>query len=211
MTIEEFNRCRKKDLLELADSYNITLTSRNAKKSVVKDELCRKLVEAGTSTEVTVEQGIGAVTGMKAMSDISSSVSSEKKESFLDPQITLRLKELELEYETQRLHLRALEMKADRDIKLRELETRSLHDRPIPKPRSPPNSLTPRADVDVGKYIKLVPPFRETDVDYYFIAFERVVTELSWPKDMWALLLQYNLIGKAQEVRAALPNWTMKL
>ncbi len=31
------------------------------------------------------------------------------------------------------------------------------------------------------------------------------MTELSWPKDMWALLLQYNLIGKAQEVRAALP------
>ncbi len=143
VTIEEFNRCRKKDLLELADFYNITLTSRNAKKSVVKDELCRKLVEAGTSTEVTVEQGIEAVTGMKAMSDISSSVSSEKKESFLDPQITLRLKELELEYETQRLHLRALEIKADRDIKLHELETRSLHDRTIPKPRSPPNSLTP--------------------------------------------------------------------
>ncbi len=69
-------------MLELADFYNITLTSRNAKKSVVKDELCRKSVEAGTFTEVTVEQGIGAVTGMKAMSDISSSVSSEKKESF---------------------------------------------------------------------------------------------------------------------------------
>ncbi len=144
-TIEEFNRCRKKDLLELADFYNITLTSRNAKKCVVKDELHRKLVEAGIFTERTVEQGIESVTGMEAVSDISSSVSSGKKESFLDPQITLRLKELELElrkqeYETQRLHLRALEIKADRDIKLRELETRSLHDRPIPKPRSSPDS-----------------------------------------------------------------------
>ncbi len=42
-------------------------------------------------------------------------------------------------------------------------------------------------------------------VDSYFIAFERVATKLSWPKDMWALLLQCNLIGKAQEVCTALP------
>ncbi len=209
-TTEEFNRCREKDLLELVDFYNITLTSRKAKKCVIKDELHCKLVEAGTFTGQTVEQGIEAVTGMEAMSDISSSVSIGKKESFLDPQVTLQLKQLELElkkqeYETQRLHVRALEIKADRDIKLRELETRSLHDHPIPNPRSPLNSLTPRADVDVGKYVKLVPPFRETEVDSYFIAFERIATKLSWPKDMWALLLQCNLIGRAQEVCAALP------
>ncbi len=169
-----------------------------------------KLVEAGTFTGQTVEQGIEAVTGMEAMSDISSSVSIGKKESFLDTQVTLQLKQLELElkkqeYETQRLHLRALEIKADRDIKLCELETLSLHDHPIPKPRSPLNSLTPRADVDVGKYVKLVPPFRETEVDSYFIAYERIATKLSWPNDMWALLLQCNLIGRAQEVCAALP------
>ncbi len=53
--------------------------------------------------------------------------------------------------------------------------------------------------------VKLVPPFRETEVDSYFIAIERVVTKLSRPKDMWALLLRCNLIGKAQEVCAALP------
>ncbi len=69
-------------MLELADFSNITLTSRNSKKCVVKDELHRKWVEAGTFTEKTVEQGIEAVTGMGAMSDISSSVSSENKESF---------------------------------------------------------------------------------------------------------------------------------
>ncbi len=81
-TTEEFNRCRKKDLLELADFYNITLTSRKAKKCVVKDELHRKLVEVGTFTGQTVEQGIEAVTGMEAMSDIASSVSSGKKDFF---------------------------------------------------------------------------------------------------------------------------------
>ncbi len=53
--------------------------------------------------------------------------------------------------------------------------------------------------------VKLVQSFRETEVDSYFFAFERVVTKLIWPKYMWALLLQCNLFGKAQEVCAALP------
>lgn len=37
------------------------------------------------------------------------------------------------------------------------------------------------------------------------MAFERVAAKLKWPRDMWALLLQCNLVGKAQEVCAALP------
>ncbi len=48
---------------------------------------------------------------------------------------------------------------------------------------------------DVGKHVKLVPPFREA---------ERVAGALRWPKEMWALLLQCKLIGKAQEVCASL-------
>lgn len=50
-----------------------------------------------------------------------------------------------------------------------------------------------------------MPPFRETEVDSYFVAFERVAGKLRWPKDMWALLLQCSLTGKAQEVCSALP------
>ncbi len=58
---------------------------------------------------------------------------------------------------------------------------------------------------DPSRYIKLVPPFREAVVDSYFVAFERVAGKLGWPKDMWALLLQCSLTGKAQEVCSALP------
>ncbi len=57
---------------------------------------------------------------------------------------------------------------------------------------------------DVGKHVKLVPPFREAEVDSYFVAFEWVAGALRWPKEMWALLLQCKLIGKAQEVCASL-------
>ncbi len=57
----------------------------------------------------------------------------------------------------------------------------------------------------MSKCICLVLPFRETEFDSYFTAFERVAAKLKWPKDMWALLLQSNFVGKAQEVSAALP------
>ena len=57
---------------------------------------------------------------------------------------------------------------------------------------------------DISKHIALVPPFRESEVDSYFSAFERIAAALSWPKEFWSLLLQCKLIGKAQEVCASL-------
>ncbi|KAG7471871.1 hypothetical protein MATL_G00102630 [Megalops atlanticus] len=59
-------------------------------------------------------------------------------------------------------------------------------------------------DFDVSKHIRLVPPFRETEVDSYFNAFERIAATLHWPRDLWSPLLQCKLVGKAQEVCAAL-------
>lgn len=56
---------------------------------------------------------------------------------------------------------------------------------------------------DPSRFIRLVPPFRETEVDAYFTAIERVAGKFQWLKDMWALSLQRNLVGKAQEVCAA--------
>ena len=57
---------------------------------------------------------------------------------------------------------------------------------------------------DVSKHIKFVPDFRETEVDKYFLHFEKVAKNLKWPKDNWALLLQSSLVGKAREVYSAL-------
>ena len=57
---------------------------------------------------------------------------------------------------------------------------------------------------DITRQIGLVPPFRENDVDTFFAAFERVATALRWPEDVWSILLQCKLTGKAQEAVAAL-------
>lgn len=58
---------------------------------------------------------------------------------------------------------------------------------------------------DVSKCISLVLAFREAEVDSYFAPFERLASPLQWPIDIWPLLLQCKLSGKAQEVVAALP------
>jgi len=57
---------------------------------------------------------------------------------------------------------------------------------------------------DIWKHIKMVPPFSEKEVEKYFSHFERVATSLKWPKEVWTLLLQCVLTGKAQEVYLAL-------
>ena len=57
---------------------------------------------------------------------------------------------------------------------------------------------------NVSRHINLVPQFRESEVKSYFPAFERSASVLHWPKDVWPLLLQCKLEGKAQEVCAAL-------
>ncbi len=141
---------------------------------------------------------------------------------------TFELKELDLlikkqECEAEMNRLRVVEMQADRDIQLRKLDLESerlAQKKPIPVLRTRPMSVslpitsassaitedfsrTPSSEtLDFSKYIRLVPPFR---VDSYFVAFERIAGKLRWPKDMWSLLLQCSLTGKAQEVCSALP------
>ena len=57
---------------------------------------------------------------------------------------------------------------------------------------------------DMSRQIRFVPPFQDTEVDKYFLHFEKVVSSLEWPKEVWTLLLQSTLIGKAREIYSAL-------
>ena len=57
---------------------------------------------------------------------------------------------------------------------------------------------------DVTKFIRLVPPFQEKDVDQYFLHFEKIANSLKWPKEFWCLLLQSVFVGKAREIYSQL-------
>ncbi len=220
-TVEVFNKCRKDDLLQVADFFNIPVF-RDVSKRIIKIELQKVLVVQGILPDESEEGGSGDKTSVIEGSDVKSLPVPETK--LVELPLAIKLKELDLlvkkqEYDNQMLH--ELELEIDCELERRLAAPQFLFDNvPVsPSPllgRSPatslsdPAALTPgdgarEAVFDVSRYIKLVPKFREAEVDSYFITFERVAVKLRWPKDMWALLLQCNLEGKAQEVCSSLP------
>lgn len=65
-----------------------------------------------------------------------------------------------------------------------------------------PVAVTSHNSFDVTKNIVTV--FRESKVESYFGVFERIAVALHWPRDVWAILLQCKLSGKALEACASL-------
>ncbi|XP_070397569.1 uncharacterized protein [Nothobranchius furzeri] len=141
-------------------------------------------------------------------------VKYEAQEKARQQDISLELKRLELEAETK---LRLRKMELDHELQmLREntstsgvearsadtLQTDSPPDadrREVEPPADERNpDATERRKFDVGKCIALVPTFRETEVDSFFSAFERLAAALDWPREVWSLVLQCKLSGKAQ-------------
>ncbi|KAK9509341.1 hypothetical protein O3M35_006680 [Rhynocoris fuscipes] len=51
---------------------------------------------------------------------------------------------------------------------------------------------------------RAMPKFRESEVDKYFLQFERVAQNFGWPRDVWTVLLQSVLTGKAGDIFAQL-------
>ena len=60
---------------------------------------------------------------------------------------------------------------------------------------------------DVIKNFQAVPSFQEDDVDMFFLHFEKLATNLNWPKDHWTILLQKAFVGKAREIFA---QWSVE-
>ncbi|KAK9508100.1 hypothetical protein O3M35_007837 [Rhynocoris fuscipes] len=82
------------------------------------------------------------------------------------------------EFELKRLELI---MKTE-ELKLKQLE-RSSEINPVYRSQASSN-------FDCLRHIKLVPKFRESEVDKYFLQFERVAQNFGWPRDVWTVLLQ---------------------
>ena len=53
---------------------------------------------------------------------------------------------------------------------------------------------------------KLIPKFSESEVNKFFIAFEKVATQLEWKKELWPVIVQSVFVGKAQIAYSGLSN-----
>ncbi|KAI3366276.1 hypothetical protein L3Q82_009748 [Scortum barcoo] len=126
-----------------------------------------------------------------------------------DTRLKVRLAHLQLEREREerewslRRELELKKLEADTAVKMRQLKLqRSEATSPATFGVVPPADSTPT--FDVSKHISLVPVFRESEVESYFATFERIATALHWPPDVWAILLQCKLMGRAQEACSSL-------
>lgn len=193
---------------------------------MVYQSLAETLVERGVLIERVAATGVAInEMGAKAQAEAGPSsgidpvVPEQPTEQSVDSlRLALQLKEVErdtkrLELEAMHLRVRALEL--ERTTPVSPAPARTVQSAAQPQLGAQANSvpggvgLTPgfataRSGFDVSKHIALVPPFRETEVDSYFCAFERIAAALQWPRDVWSLLLQCKLVGKAQEVCATL-------
>ncbi len=128
------------------------------------------------------------------------------------------------------MQVKTVELETQRAIRLKELELEIKTKVPNKSPNTGPHGAStpmspssiststpgstsdpvPRHDLqvsqsfDISRQITLVPLFRESEVDTYFTVFERIAATLQWPRNVWPLLLQCKLVGKAQEVCSAL-------
>ncbi len=165
--------------MQLASHYDITINSSEKRlKDSVKDIIRNVLIDNGILKvrPVSIQPMVAPLS---------------------EAAIQLRLKELalqekQLEATEKERQFKEKQMYIEHERFLKEFELKTASER-----------STLRGDAplfDVGRHIKLVPPFSEKDVE----KFERVATTSKWPKNVWTLLLQSVLIGKAHEAYSAL-------
>ncbi|KAL2095017.1 hypothetical protein ACEWY4_009736 [Coilia grayii] len=127
----------------------------------------------------------------------------DEKEARLlkEKEMDFELRKLEYQVQLQRMEREERDRERDHALAIKKLELELKH---CESPQSASPLVSQQPYFDVCKNIRLVPPFSEKDVDKYFVHFERVATSLKWPKEVWPLLLQSVLSGKAQDVFSAL-------
>ncbi|CAI5669135.1 unnamed protein product [Oreochromis niloticus] len=121
-----------------------------------------------------------------------------EREFQLKREIELRRLDAELA-RAREVELKKVEVEAETKVKMRQLELQQASSPPVAASLS-----QTEVQFDVGRNSRLVPVFRDAEVEVYFESFERIATALRWPRDAWAILLQCKLVGKAQEVCSSL-------
>ncbi|CAI5669799.1 unnamed protein product [Oreochromis niloticus] len=226
-TMDKLDRCTKADLLLVANLFNVSVPL-NAKKAEIKQCLTAQLLDKGVIVKskprpVEATGGLMVDVGAEAAATIPQATSGRMTPGAEAPaaiqipnvnpaghlsglvtedlRLALRLKEVELEAKTKEVELMHLRIRA---MELDPSRQRNVTSTPVSQIVSRSSDPFSSDQFNASKQIALVPPFRESEVDSYFNAFERIATTLKWPKDVWSLLLQCKLVGKAQEVCASL-------
>lgn len=240
-SLEVIERCRKDELLIIANHLQIAIPKQCLKKTI-KAELIDCLIDSGVLSLPEVDRRAdlagrerdarksskedGELVAAEAEANVGATLppfepfspgtprstgGAQVKERIarlrMEAQERAQIRQAELELNLQ---VRKLEIEADKEIKLRQLDIEVAKAAAVSSVQQSSSSVSDNsanlssATFDVGKHIALVPNVRESEVDSYFNAFEKIATSLVWPKEVWSLLLQCKLAGKALEVYSTL-------
>ena len=184
-SMEVLETFKKDMLMQIAQELQLEV-----KRSTRKHELKRLIVEQ------LVDEDVLPDSCLEVYKPLPKESSGQYEIRRLEIERELKLREFEArerELEAQQRE-KELELKHEREMRALELNARRIaHEESI------------ATKFDLGKNVRLIPPFNESEVDKYFQHFERVAQNLKWPIDQWPLLLQSVLRGKAQEAYTALP------
>jgi hypothetical protein len=191
---EEIDKLKKNELLEIATYFKA-----GAMPSMRKQEIKNVVIQTLVDEEALEESALQHI------------VHADKSEAF-------KLKELELKYQLQeKLELEKMKIQYEETMKQEEFQMKKeleyaklkfesekfAQELELKKSGFKGNDSS-SSSFDPTKYVKFVPQFKESEVDQFFLHFEKVATSLKWPKDSWALLLQSVLVGKAREAFSAM-------
>ncbi|XP_062918431.1 uncharacterized protein LOC134353870 [Mobula hypostoma] len=213
-TLEALEDARKSELVAVAKRLNLA----KGKLTMRREEIHRAIVEHYVSKGVFPQGELGVVSIEKPAGD-AVQVQLEKlrlehefrvrqlerEEKERDRQLQREEKERELERKERELERQERERQLEREE--RQLEKQREREFELEKLRlRAEQGLVPNqgGGFRATQEVRLVPPFDDTDVDRYFLHFEKVAISQDWPRDKWAVLLQSVLKGKAQEAYSAL-------
>lgn len=191
-TEESFYKLSKKQLLEVAEKYEIIFTTKEKSlKEGVVFVVKTALIDLGIL--VVSESGVTGDQGEKVVPVYTlSSLSFEEQKELL-------LLEMEKSRISQEVELRKLDIESQRFALIREGKM-GCHSGNLQA-----SIVSPAPKVfDVSRSLNLMPKFDEDDLDTFFTLFEQLADLMGWEDYERTLLLQCVFCGKAQKAYSTL-------
>lgn len=184
---ELFDNLTKDQMLEVADKYEIPLTT--------KDKQLKRTVGVIVKAALVNLDILGV--GEFAAGDNDGA-----------DQITANVLSLSFEQQIDLMLLAIEKTKLNHEVEIRRLEVEAMRFQLIGEGKLGGSfvglNVSGKKVLDVANNVKLLPKFSETDVDTFFSLFEHLADVMKWPENEQTLLLQCVLTGKAQKAYSSL-------
>ena len=184
--VDVFDILNKDNLIALGKNFGLSLT-KAVHKSIIKQTVLNKLIEQEIFSEENLDY------------EESPSPSVESPNSSVELQLKLahekEMKEKELEMKKIELKAKERELAIQHEFELEKMKLQM--DLQAAKKQ---NYDAEQSKFVISKHFSMVPQFSEKEPDIFFVMFEKIATNLNWPKEHWSMLVQSVLVGKARKI-----------